>query len=86
MRFILFIIIMACFCRCEQPEKRPGKKFSSASEYNNYIIERQKWVASYITSFYDMLNNDVDSASAMLTNGLIRIEELTGEIRQMPAL
>ncbi len=84
MRFIFLTIIVVCLSGCIQPEKRPGKQFRTASEYNNYIIERQKWVAKYISSFYDVLNSDIDSAATMLTVGLVEIEKITGEIRQMP--
>jgi hypothetical protein len=86
MRFIFYIIIIAGLNGCGKPyNQKEGKKFASASAYNNYIIERQKWVANYITTFYEILNDDVDSASAMLAKGLTRIDELTHEIKEMPS-
>ena len=85
MKVSLILLLLIQLTGCFQPEKtRSGMTFATPSAYNNYIIERQKWVANYITSFYGVLNDDADSASVMLKKGLTRIDELLGEIKELP--
>jgi hypothetical protein len=86
MKWILPLIIAVVFTACDQSVKgRNGEIYRSATDYNNYIIERQKKVSGYIISFYSQLNKNPDSARIVLEKGLAFANKSLDEIKNMPS-
>lgn len=84
-KLFYFVIAATAFAGCDRPVKGAnGEIFSSAVQYNNYIIERQKRVSRYINSFYDELNVDLDSAEKLVSKTVPRIGQTFEEIKGMP--
>lgn len=78
-------VIIIIFAYCNQPVKgENGEVYTSAVQYNNYIIERQKRVGVYVSYFYKVLNSNLDSAAIVLEMNLSRINKSLDEIKRMP--
>jgi hypothetical protein len=86
MKWMLTVILAVALAACDQPVKgRNGEIYRSATDYNNYIIERQKEISVYIISFYKQVNKNTDSAGIILAKGLAYTKLSLNEIKNMPA-
>jgi hypothetical protein len=86
MKYPFLILMILSVVSCNRSLKsRASDPFTSAINYNNYIIERQKSVGGYISSFYKVFNKDTDSAKSILQSALSRMQESLDEIMNMPS-
>ena len=86
MRQFLVIIILGCvIISCNQPIKGPnGVTYKSASQYNDYIVNRQSTLMQYVLDFSKAAEIDLDSAQKMLEKYTMEAALMIGEIKGMP--
>lgn len=86
MRNLLFIpVILMVAISCNQPVKgKNGIVYKSATDYNDFIVNRQTTIMKNVVDFVDASKVDLDSASQMLDGFVVDIGKMIDEIRQMP--
>jgi len=83
---IILLVAVVFFAACDKPAKgRNGVEYKSARMYNNYIIDRQKEIGTYILLFYGHIDTNIDSAENAIKNSLPDVTAKLEEIKGMPA-
>jgi hypothetical protein len=88
MRPFLVIIVFSCLfiISCNQSIKgRNGVTYKSASQYNDYIVNRQTKLLEHVLDFAKAADKNADSAQKMLDHYTIEAGTMLDEINGMPA-
>jgi hypothetical protein len=86
MKKLLFAAgILVLAISCNQPVKgKNGVVYKSATDYNDFIVNRQTTIMKNVVEFVDASKTDLDSASALLDVYVADIDKMISEIREMP--
>jgi hypothetical protein len=77
------IIFFSClvFLSCDMTGK---KQFSTASQYNNYIIDRQTFVINEIFAFNKAIGINIDSADTIREHAILVVDKAIADVKGMP--
>lgn len=71
-------------CKNKTPKGANGETYSSATEYNDYIVDRQMTLMKRVMSFSQMAQINLDSAANMLDGFVKETSTMVKEIKGMP--
>ncbi|MDP9229120.1 MAG: hypothetical protein M3O67_00440 [Bacteroidota bacterium] len=72
-------------CNLADRKGKNGIVYKTAAQYNNYIVDRQKSVAIYITDFSRMVQINPDSAEYIRNKAIQEIDTSITGIKGMPS-
>ncbi|MDZ4808316.1 MAG: hypothetical protein SGI96_08590 [Bacteroidota bacterium] len=86
MRYLfLSVVLVIGLMACKQSVKGTnGVTYKSATDYNDYIINRQTTLMKRVVDFGKVADVNLDSAQALLTKSVREVETMIGEIKGMP--
>lgn len=86
MRYLfLSLVVVIGLAACKQPVKgRNGVSYKSATDYNDYIVNRQTALMKNVLDFGRLADISIDSAAAMLKTSAIQATKMINEIKGMP--
>lgn len=86
MRYLfLSVLIIAGMTACKQSAKgKNGVTYKSASEYNDYIVNRQTALMKNVLAFGKIADENLDSAETMLNQAVKNAAVMIEEIKGMP--
>jgi len=83
--FLLSVVLVAGLMACKSSVKgKNGVTYKSATEYNDYIVNRQTSLMKRVVEFGKVADANLDSAQALLTKSVSEVETMLGEIKGMP--
>jgi len=83
--FFLSALLVAGLMACKQSVKgKNGVTYKSASEYNDYIVNRQAILMKNVIEFGKIVEINLDSAEAMLNKSVAQAATMIEEIKGMP--
>ena len=87
MRYLLLSTLLVLgFVACKQTVKgKNGVTYKSASEYNDFIVNRQTTLMKKVVEFGKAAKENLDSAEAMVKQSAVDVEKMIIEIKGMPA-
>jgi predicted ribosome quality control (RQC) complex YloA/Tae2 family protein len=86
MRYLfLSVVLVVGLMACKQSVKGTnGVAYKSATDYNDYIVNRQTTLIKRVMEFGKVADVNLDSAQALLTKSVKEVETMIGEIKGMP--
>lgn len=78
---ILLITVAAVSCSLPVAQGANGTSFSTAVQYNDYIIERQSSVINHILSISKTAENDLEATEALLNSGVKLVDSVLLEVK-----
>lgn len=89
MRTLLLLLLVgtAALHSCSLPvaQGRNGETFTTALEYNNYIIERQNGVIYHIIDFSKMAEVDLEVTEMLLNRGVKLTDSVLTDVKNLSA-
>jgi hypothetical protein len=89
MRTLLVLILLSTVAvvSCSLPVARGanGSSFSTAVQYNDYIIERQSSIINHILDISKTAESDLDSTEALLNGGVKLVDSVLLEVKGLSA-
>lgn len=83
--FFVWMICLAGLTSCKQAVTgKNGIVYKSASEYNDYIVNRQTRLMRHVMEFAKVAESSLDSAQELLTNAVRETGAMIDEINGMP--
>lgn len=82
---LVSLLLLMASCKQKNYVGSNGVEFTSAIEYNDYIITRQKTVVSEISRYGNAAQVNADSAEIILDKTVEHIGNMLVEIKGMPA-
>lgn len=73
-------------CNSSSSKENNEETFKSAVEYNDYIINYQSKIINHILAVGGMMEKNLDSAEAMLLEGVLITDSALADVKAMPAL
>ena len=86
MRYLfLSVVLVVGLMACKQSVKGiNGVTYKSATDYNDYIVNRQTTLMKRVVEFGKVADASIDSAQVLLTKSVREVETMVGEIKGMP--
>lgn len=83
--FFLSALFVIGLVSCKQSVKgENGVTYKSPTQYNDYIVTRQTTLMKSVLTFGKIADKSLDSADAMLKNGVIEADRMINELKGMP--
>ncbi len=85
-KFLIALLLGSVLIACKQSVKgKNGVSYSSAVQYNDYIVDRQTKLMKNVLEFGKMSDSQMDTADAALRRYANQAETMIGELKGMPA-
>lgn len=83
--FLSFLFVLGLSaCKSKSVKGKNGVTYKDATEYNDFIVNRQTKLMKNVVEFGKVADISLDSAEAMLKQSARETEKMIGELKAMP--